>query len=341
MRNAFALTLSSFAAALIALVSPAHVFGQDLDSSPCPRGSASALGAPDQERVAQDACTQAYDVYQFVAPQLAISLMGGNAVLGQGSTLGGLGRFTLGLRANAISGRVPEVREFPQTPTGAQRWSLPTNETVVGFPTADAAVGLFAGVPAGPGRVGGVDVLLSAAFIPDVEVGGVTVTPRRNVQMGYGARVGLLADAAQLPAVSFTWLKRDLPETDIVGRSGDVTLEVSGARIETTAWRLVASKGFAALTLAAGVGQDRYEQRADVSASVRGVFSGQASVPGTAQSLSRTNYFLDASVRLGVIRLVGEVGRATGGTIQTYSTFAGGRPDRPLTYASLGLQLGR
>jgi hypothetical protein len=314
---------------------------QDLASSPCPRGNAGPLGTPDQQRAAQDACTQAYDVYQFVAPQLAISIVGGNAVLGQGSTLGGPLRFTVGVRANVISGSVPDVQAFPQTPQGAQRWSLPTDETVVGFPTADAAVGVFGGVPVGVGRVGGLDVLLSASFLPGLDVAGVTLTPRRHLQLGYGLRVGLLSDAGALPGVSFTWLKRDLPETDIVGRAGDVTLEVSSARIETSAWRLVAGKTFPVFALAAGVGQDEYDLRADVSASVRGVFSGEATVPGTAQVLTRTNYFVDASLRLGVFRLVGEIGRAAGGTIETYSAFAGGRADRPLTYAAAGIQFGR
>ena len=40
--------------------------GGGLSSSPCPAGGVVA-GVPDQTRIAQDVCTQAYDVYQFMA----------------------------------------------------------------------------------------------------------------------------------------------------------------------------------------------------------------------------------------------------------------------------------
>ena len=35
------------------------------------------------QRVAQDACQQAYDLFQFMAPQLGVAVAGGNATLGQ------------------------------------------------------------------------------------------------------------------------------------------------------------------------------------------------------------------------------------------------------------------
>jgi hypothetical protein len=72
--------------------------------------SASAQGGTNQctssPVPAQDACQQAYDIYQFMAPQLGLALAGGNATLGQGSTLGGFGHFSIGLRANGFQGRL-------------------------------------------------------------------------------------------------------------------------------------------------------------------------------------------------------------------------------------------
>ena len=68
-----------------------------------PPGSNTA-GIPESQRVAQDACQQAYDVYQFMAPQLGLALAGGNATLGTGSTLGGLGHFSIGVRVNVFKG---------------------------------------------------------------------------------------------------------------------------------------------------------------------------------------------------------------------------------------------
>ena len=41
------------------------------------------------------------DLYQLMAPQLGVSITGGNPVLGQGGTLGGIGHFTVEARAIA------------------------------------------------------------------------------------------------------------------------------------------------------------------------------------------------------------------------------------------------
>src|SRR4051812_15268040 len=50
------------------------------------------------QQIAQDACQQAYDIYQFLSPQLGLALAGGNATIGQGSVLGGLGHLSVGVR---------------------------------------------------------------------------------------------------------------------------------------------------------------------------------------------------------------------------------------------------
>src|SRR5438874_348507 len=77
----------------------------------CPGGAQSPLtpqGAA--SNAAKDACTQAVDLFQFVAPQLGLALAGGNATLGQGGTLGGIGHFAISLRANAFQGDLPKVK---------------------------------------------------------------------------------------------------------------------------------------------------------------------------------------------------------------------------------------
>src|ERR1051325_1622099 len=101
------------------LISPAaSLAAQGLAASPCPHGTTNALGIPDQQRVAEDACVQAYDLFHFLAPQLGITLAGGNATIGQGSTLGGLGHFSVGVRGNVVAGSVPDVGSYQQSSTG-------------------------------------------------------------------------------------------------------------------------------------------------------------------------------------------------------------------------------
>jgi len=331
---------AALVAALALALSSGTVAAQGLATSPCPAGSMNG-GIPDSERAAQDACTQAYDIFQFLAPQLGISLAGGNAILGQGGTLGGLGHFSIGLRANVVNGLLPQVGDFTQSTSGAERRTLPTEEQILGLPAADAALGLFRGFPVGLTAVGGIDLLVSAEYVPSIDENEVSITPERNLQLGYGVRVGVLQESLLIPGVAISYLSRDLPETDIIGASGSNSLEVLDFKLETSAWRLTAGKNFLLFAIAAGVGRDTY----DLSATIRGTvnvggIAGQATMPNTSQSLTRTNYFLDAAINLPLVKLTGEIGKVTGGTVDTFNTFAGGAADRDLTYYAVGIRLG-
>jgi hypothetical protein len=325
---------------------------QDMQASVCPAGSTTA-GIPNSQRVAQDACQQAYDVFQFMAPQLGAALAGGNTVLGSGGTLGGLGHFSIGLRGNVFRGQLPDVTNFNTSVNGVQRQNLASKNQVLGLPTAEAAVGVFRGIPLGVTNVGGVDLLVSATYIPEISEEDITVTPDKNLQLGFGARVGLIQESLVVPGVSVSYLRRDLPSTTISatvdGTSTDATLTVRDAKVKTSSWRLTANKTLLILGLAAGVGQDKYDQSADISGQVTGTttvggvnvpVSGSATVPGTAQSLTRTNMFVDVMLNLPFFKIVGEAGRVSGGEVATYNSFAGGRADRAQTYFSAGIRIG-
>lgn len=331
-------------AAGLSVFALANAGAQDLASSVCPAGNV-GQPIPNSDRAAQDACQQASDLYQFMSPQLGLALAGGNATLGQGSTLGGLGHFSIGLRANAFQGSLPDVSRFSQSPNGAQRnASLPTDNQWLGLPTADAAIGIFGGIPLGVTNVGGIDALLSASYIPTINETDIKVTPESNLQIGYGARVGLLSESIVVPGVSVTWLQRDLPTTTILGLAGNNTLAVNNMKVKTTAWRVVASKSFLLFSFAAGAGKDKYESSADIrgtiSSGISGLGSATVTVPNTKQNLERTNYFFDASLNLPLFKLVGEVGQSSGGKVATYNGFGGTRADRDQQYFSLGVRIG-
>jgi hypothetical protein len=59
-----------------------------------------------------------------------------------------------------------------------------------------------------------------------------------------------------------------------------------------------------------------------------------------AQKVTRTNMFADFSLNFPFVKLAAEIGRVSGGTIDTYNSFSGKRADDPLTYASVGLRIG-
>ena len=320
----------------------------------CPAGGSATTIVGAQANVTRDACLQAVDLYQFVAPQLGLALTGGNATLGQGGTMGGFGHFSIGLRGNVFSGDLPKVNKFPaprSTTTTPQ--TLASDKQILGLPVVDAAIGVFKGVPLGLTNVGGIDLLVSAQYIPTYgdSTDDVQIKPRSSTKFGFGARLGLLQESLVVPGLAVTYFRRDVPTTDITGTSDQVTFAVKNTSIKTTAWRLVASKSFIVFGLAAGAGQDKYDQSTNVSGTVKSQSIVVAGIPvstGTqnfavdlAQSVTRTNYFADLSLNLPLFKLVFEGGQVRGASpaITTYNSFSSGKADDSRFYGSVGIRL--
>ena len=293
-----------------------------------------------------DACQKAVDLFKYMAPQLGVSLTGGNALLGTGSTVGGLGHAKFEVRVNGLWGSVPNVQNPAPTAGPYQQSTYTTKTQVLGLPAVAGEIGLFKGLSLPLTKVGGIDALVTATYIPDFNNANVSVKATGgNLKWGYGARLGLLEESLLVPGVSVTWLRRDLPTIDIAGTaptgSGTTTtLQVNGLTEQTTAWRVVASKSLILLNIAAGVGQDKYDSKANVNASVNfGPFSGsRPSAVRMEQNLTRTSYFADLSMNLLIVKLIGEIGMVSGGTVTTYNKFD--KPaDKSRLYGSIGARL--
>ena len=304
-------------------------------------------GCAGQLSISRDACQKAADLFAFMAPQLGVSITGGNAVLGTASPLGGLGHFSIGVRANVVRGQVPQTDQVQLNLTGARSSNFAPQSKIVGLPTAEAAIGLFKGVTVGLTNIGGVDALVSAFYVPDIDEDRVSVsTTGGKLQLGYGVRVGILQETAFVPGVSVSYLRRDLPTVNLRAAVGTAdSVAVTGLSEHTSAWRLAASKRFVIVGLTAGAGQDRYDSHADAQAYVapRGVIPAVNAKFGgiLAQKLTRTNVFAGASVDLALLRIAAEVGRVSGGDIAaSYNTFGGRHADDAYTYASIGLRVG-
>lgn len=308
-----------------------------------------------QDAAVRDACQKSTDLFNFVAPQLGTSIAGGNAVLGQGGTLGGLGHFSVGLRANAIQGTLPTFNNVSVSTSGAASSDLGAKDQVLGAPAVDAAIGVFKGLPLGLTNVGGVDLLGTASYIPEYSNDDVSVkTPEGSFKLGYGARLGLLQETLIVPGVSVTYLRRDLPTINVRGMVNGAdaqnrdTIGVSGMSLKTSAWRVVASKKLLLFGLAIGAGQDKYDSKANldmdvavptpVTPVVYARARGQAA--SFDQSLTRTNYFADLSFNVLLFRAVAEIGRVSGGDVQTYNTFGSAKANDARTYGSLGVKFG-
>lgn len=331
----------SFAAIALAATSAS---AQGIDTQRCPPGTVNGFGVPDQARASQDACQKAIDLFQYVAPQLGTAITGGNATLGQGGSLGGLGHFSVGLRINAVQGSLPQIQDVTVATNGATSTRFDTKTQFIPMPTADLAIGIFKGLPLAITNVGGVDLLISAAYLPEFDNSGVSVkVPDGSLKLGYGARVGILQESLLVPGVSVSYLKRDLPTVNIAATSGNDSLIVDNLSLKTTAWRIVASKSLLLFGLAAGFGQDKYESSTDIRAYVApGALNPEANAGpvSLAQNLTRTNVFANLSMNLLLLKLTGEIGQVSGGTINTFNTFSGKQAADSRIYGSVGARFG-
>jgi hypothetical protein len=331
----------SFAVLALAATSAS---AQDLQR--CPPGTVNGLGVPDQTRASQDACQKAIDLFQYLAPQLATTVAGGNATLGQAGSLGGLGHFSVGFRVNALQGSLPQVQNVTPSVTGVHKDNYDTKTQLFPMPTAELAIGIFKGLPLAITNVGGVDLLVSASYLPEFTNSGVSVkVPNGSLKLGYGARVGILQESLLVPGVSVSYVRRDLPTVDISANSGGDSLNVNNFALKTTAWRLVASKGLLLFGFAAGVGQDKYESSTDVSAHIAAravppVPAFNSTPVSLSQNITRTNVFADLSMNLLLFKLTGEIGQVSGGTINTYNTFSGKQAADSRVYGSVGARFG-
>ncbi len=315
-------------------------------SSQCASFNQTGLSGTTNRREVQDACQKSIDVFDFMAPQLGLAIGGGNTQLGQGGTLGGPGHFSIGARVNAFQGRLPQVQDVTLSQNGAVRTDIETKTQYVGAPGVELGLGIFKGIPVGLTHVGGLDVIVSANYIPNVEQDDFSIkTTDGSIKVGVGGRLGLLQESSLIPGVSVSYLRRDLPRVDISATTNNGTVGISGLDVKTQAFRITASKSLAIVGLTIGAGQDRYESEGMLDATVTGipVVGSYALNPSVrlSRSMTRTNYFADLSLNIFVGKLVAEIGQASGGSVESsYNSFGGNAADDSYTYGSLGLRLG-
>lgn len=312
-------------------------------------GAAGAQNAPANSQctgVTANACQQAVDLFTYVSPLLGTSVVGGNTTMGQGGSLGTrlgfMPHVSVGVRINAVFGGIPEYAQPTPLLPGATGPSpkpttpITTTKLPIPMPAFDAAIGVFKGVPLALSNVGGVDLLLSAAYIPKIEKDEISITPETPIKIGYGFRVGLLQESLVVPGLGFSWMKRDMPTTDIVGTAGTASLSVTDFKLNTTAWRVTASKSLILFGLAVGAGQDTYKTGARISATVPPA-APTAPFVLPEREVKRTNYFADLSMNLPFIKIVGTGGMVSGGDIPTYYDYDK-EADTSRLYGSVGLR---
>jgi hypothetical protein len=327
---------------VFALVFAAPLAAQDIDPQ-CPPGSFNQSGIPDNTKVAQDACQKAIDLFRYLAPQLGTIVAGGSPTQGIAGTLGGLGHFSFGVRANGLDGSIPEIDRVVPNTRGARVDTYTIDQQLVGFVTADLGIGVFDGLQSS--GLGAIDALVSASYLPEYSNPSVEVSaPSGGFKFGLGAKLGILRETGVRPGIAVSYLVRELPTVSITGKSGDDRLLLDNVSIKAKSWRATAGKSFLFLGFGAGFGRDKYDSNADITVTVapREATNGGTGGPiDLSQDLTRTNVFGTVWINAKVMRIVGELGRVSGGTITTVNQFNDPQPADARTYYSVGLSFGR
>jgi hypothetical protein len=265
-------------------------------------------------------------------PVAGLLVSGGNPVIGTANTLGGLGRFSVTARANAADVVLPDPRYDGRSGT------VPSSEELYApVPLVEGAAGIYGGLPSG---LLSIDFLGSAQLLPTDQIDNLTVDgdARRigdvALGFGYGLRVGIIRDDGPLPAVSVSAMRRTIPRVAY----GDVEQGDQfryALDLQATNLRLVASKQFAVLQLAAGIGWDRYTGDAEIQLRDQ---------PGAAVQVglkeSRTLAFLNAGLDLAALSVVGEAGYQSGRDQELSTDFQGFDTKSGKLFAGLGLRVG-
>jgi hypothetical protein len=326
----------SIAVALVSSLVAVSAASAQSGGNPTPNSNCTGVGG--------DACQQAVDFFHYMAPQLGTAMTGGNTTIGQGGTLGGrrlgiIPKFALSVRVNAVQGNVPVFNPgigLPGDPTPAAR-ELETESQFVPMPAVDAAFGIFKGIPLALSNVGGIDLLVSATYVPKYESDELNITPDNALAFGYGVRVGLLQESLVVPGVGFSYMQRKFPVTTLSTTQGTASMEVQDLDLKSNAWRLTLSKSLLLFGLAAGVGQDTYDMSTTITATQAP--AGPITSGALESKVTRTNYFADLSMNLLVMKIVGTVGMVSGGDIKTYNSYDT-PADKSRLYGSVGVRFG-
>ncbi|WP_373064020.1 hypothetical protein [Gemmatimonas sp.] len=314
----------------------AAALGAQTISGPCTVAPGSLSGA--------DACQKARDLFGFVVPQIGVAVSSGNPVLGEGGTMGGWPKRAFSFRVSAVDGQLPR-NAVPISVLGPAVGSdFGAARTPIPLPSADAAIGLFPGIPLGLTNTLGVDVLLGASYLPSVKESNFEVTPDNGgFAFQYGVRVGALQESSFIPGLSVSYMRRKMPTVDLGYTPNNDTLNVTGTSVTSNAIRLVASKRFAIFGIAAGVGRDEIEGSASMRAVVNETVLGAnrrslVELPDLRYTTTRNTVFVNGSLGLGLARLVGEYGWSSEGTVrETVNQFGGRKADEGYRYGSLGI----
>ncbi len=302
-----------------------------------------------QPNAVRDACQKGLDIFAIMAPQVNGAIAGGGAVLGSARAVRGM---SIGLRINAVDGRVPDLSAIRLSTTGVVASTIPTKRAPIPAPTLDVAVGLFPGFPLGLQRVLSLEALVNVAYLPNRDLEDFSIkTKKGSLRLGYGGRVGLLSDRFVVPAVAVSFFRRAMPTatfsttfaSNIAGVATQDSINLADLSIETDAYRLSISKKLGFIEIGGGVGQDRYRTTSIIRATVTPSIAlpTVTSAVGLSQSVKRNAAYGSFAINISKLRIAAEAGATfADDSVRTYNTFTDGKLNERRLFGSVGLRVG-
>lgn len=286
--------------------------------------------SPSAERV----CNAAIDATVAFHPVVGLLVSGGNPVIGTAGALGGLGHFSFTVRANGTN------VVLPVTDYDGSTAEVPADEEIFApAPLVEAAVGIYRGLPSG---LLSIDLLGSAQLLPTDQIDNFSIDDDARrigdiaLGLGYGVRIGVLREMGPLPGVSVSIMRRDIPQVRY-GSIADGDDYAYAVDLHATNLRAIASKRLAILSVAAGLGWDKYT--GDATIAFRNPITDLAEPPIEIEpNSSRAMAFLDAGLDLSVLKLVGEVGYQTGDDQDISTDFEDFDTEKGRWFAGFGLR---
>lgn len=283
---------------------------------------------------AENLCNAAVDATHYFHPLLGLAISGGNPVVGSFKTFGGLGHLSIGIRATAFKADVPDLS---YDGNGA----VPKGEEIgLGAPTIDAGLGLFNGLANG---MLSVDLLASVTAVP-TNIDNLSVDPDASTvgdfayHIGWGARVGVIRQAFPIPAVTVSYMKREIPRVQYgdVPAGDDYSYQIG---VKSTSLRATVGYNMPILSLGVGLGRDSYTGDSEIQ--FNNPDPGNPGIETISMDLdqSRTTLFADVGINLGPLKFAGEVGMQTKNDLKTASDFTGVDVNKGLKYASAGIRI--
>lgn len=296
----------------------------------------------------RDACQKGTDIFTMLAPQVQGALAGGSPVLGASNAVRG---FSVGLRVNAVDGRLPQLGNVRLATDGIARSVIPAKRVPLPAPVLDVAIGAFPGFVVGVQRLFSVDLLANVAYIPHRTIEDFSVRASNgSLKLGYGARVGLLPDGRVMPAIALSYVRRSLPTamlatgvpSTVLAATTDDSLSLGELSMRNDALRFAISKKLGFLEFGGGVGQDRYRTFSQLRVRVTPPLGAPvAETFALTQKITRNAAYGSMAMNILKLRLAAEAGTIFGGdSLATYNDFTDGKPNEQRLFGSVGLRLG-